>query len=32
MKISIIVPCYNEQNFIIEVLENINEQKKKNLI
>ena len=29
MKISIIVPCYNEQNFIIEVLENINEQKKK---
>jgi glycosyltransferase involved in cell wall biosynthesis len=29
MKISIIVPCYNEENFIIEVLKNINKQKKK---
>jgi len=29
MKISIIVPCYNEESFIIEVLKNINKQKKK---
>jgi glycosyltransferase involved in cell wall biosynthesis len=28
MKISIIVPCYNEENYIIKVLKNINEQKK----
>ena len=29
MKISIIVPCYNEESFIIEVLKNINKQKEK---
>lgn len=29
MKISIIVPCYNEEKYIIEVLKNINLQKKK---
>ena len=29
MKISIIIPCYNEEKYIIEVLKNINLQKKK---
>ena len=29
MKISVIVPCYNEQNTIIDILEKVNAQKKK---
>lgn len=29
MKVSILVPCYNESNYILTVLKNINEQKKK---
>jgi glycosyltransferase involved in cell wall biosynthesis len=28
MKISIIIPCYNEENYILEVLKKVNEQKK----
>ena len=29
MKISIIIPCYNEEKYILEVLKNVNIQKKK---
>ena len=29
MKISVIIPCYNEENYILEVLKKVNEQKNK---
>ena len=32
MKFSIIVPCYNEEKYILEVLKKIQIQKKKNTI
>ena len=28
MKISIIIPCYNEENYIINTLNKVNEQRK----